>query len=366
MDLPDVEFDCPHCGQPFSAPEQLFGTTMECSSCRGVFEVPFSAWGTIPVVGKSQSEATRFFAELQKMIILSLSDNPYLRIRDLQSSSWSPKELEEEVDPITNQRKDGSGFKRGDVTMGIAPYLIIFEMRARAIHGHLDVVDCVTGDDWKDANLLKLAIDMAEQTLGSWRSFIQEAANAMGMTFAPARQVIWVGKKEDAPDINKWWNEAAERIGRKGVASGHEMVALCDSPIWMELSEFGRPFPPFNYHSEIGWSSVFSYEAEKMGLLSKGATIQNPLKIFPINMSGGLKDGGWILEWERWNHGPSESELKRISNVQPSSTKEIKVKLPVTIDLSDMETNEREWLLKELGDLAKIKGNQLILERSKK
>ena len=38
--MSDFTFNCPHCEQPFEAPEEMLGQTIECPSCNGVLELP--------------------------------------------------------------------------------------------------------------------------------------------------------------------------------------------------------------------------------------------------------------------------------------------------------------------------------------
>lgn len=65
------------------------------------------------------------------------------------------------------------------------------------------------------------------------------------------------------------WGEAAARIGWEGVARGGEFVALIDSPIWVEISRFGVPYPPFDFGSQMRVKAVPYEECEKLGLFDE-------------------------------------------------------------------------------------------------
>lgn len=46
------------------------------------------------------------------------------------------------------------------------------------------------------------------------------------------------------------------------------MVALKTSPIWVELSRFGYPYPPFDFNSGMWVRPVSDDDCEALGLLA--------------------------------------------------------------------------------------------------
>ncbi len=74
------------------------------------------------------------------------------------------------------------------------------------------------------------------------------------------------------------WGEAAARIGWEGVARGGEFVALIDSPIWVEISRFGVPYPPFDFGSQMRVKAVPYEECARLGLFDEreGEEIDSP------------------------------------------------------------------------------------------
>lgn len=85
----------------------------------------------------------------------------------------------------------------------------------------------------------------------------------------PAQRLTRVESRRVPRDWYARWAIAGSSVGWVG-ASRRDMVALVTSPIWTALSEFGRPWPPFDYNSGMGLEAVDRAEAESLGLLPAG------------------------------------------------------------------------------------------------
>lgn len=109
----------------------------------------------------------------------------------------------------------------------------------------------------------------------------------------PAYRLVRVESRRMPRDWFARWGEAGAKVGWKG-ASSRTMVALKTSPIWIELSRFRRPWPPFDFGSGMGVEEVDRDEAEALGLLPKNEP--------PAARLQRLGDG--IAEARReWNEG---------------------------------------------------------------
>ena len=71
---------------------------------------------------------------------------------------------------------------------------------------------------------------------------------------------------------NARWAEAGAAVGWEGALAAPK-VALKTSGIWMELSIFGTPWPPFDYGSTRELEDVDRAQAEALGLLTKDAPV---------------------------------------------------------------------------------------------
>ncbi len=78
----------------------------------------------------------------------------------------------------------------------------------------------------------------------------------------PRAEALWRGR----------WAEAGAEVGWAGALQG-DLVALKTSPIWMSLSRFGTPWPPFDFGSTRILDDVDRSEAEALGLLDTGSPV---------------------------------------------------------------------------------------------
>ena len=67
----------------------------------------------------------------------------------------------------------------------------------------------------------------------------------------PAKELIEVASMEETVSWLERWQSCGGRI-----YSSDRMVATIDDPIWLKISDFGLPFPPFALNSGMGWSAV--------------------------------------------------------------------------------------------------------------
>ena len=70
------------------------------------------------------------------------------------------------------------------------------------------------------------------------------------------------------------------------------MIALKNDPIWVAISRFGNPYPPFDYNSGMGVRGVTRKEAVALGIIDPGTRIQ-PVK---LSFNHGLRAGAIDLD----------------------------------------------------------------------
>ena len=78
---------------------------------------------------------------------------------------------------------------------------------------------------------------------------------------APALELIRIRRSDVPRDWRQRWAEAG------GEFPGGRMIAHKLAPIWMKLSRFGNPWPPFDYNSGMGVEDVLAAEAGKLGVV---------------------------------------------------------------------------------------------------
>jgi hypothetical protein len=101
----------------------------------------------------------------------------------------------------------------------------------------------------------------------------------------PAQEFIRVSPRlHPRLDWRQRWIEAGGRI------RGGRMVALKTDPVWIELSRFGRPWPPFDYGSGMGLRDISRREAIALGLMEKDERIQPIEKDFNEKIEASVTD----------------------------------------------------------------------------
>jgi len=63
------------------------------------------------------------------------------------------------------------------------------------------------------------------------------------------------------------WDNARAATMAEGCTDSSEMVALVNHPIWIALSRFGTPYPPFDFNSGMGIEPVARRVAASLGIL---------------------------------------------------------------------------------------------------
>lgn len=97
------------------------------------------------------------------------------------------------------------------------------------------------------------------------RGYIQYAEGMSPGAFAafPAQEFTRVAHRKNA---RQDWPQRWAKAG--GKTYGGKMIALKDDPVWVNLSVFGNPFPPFDWGSGMGVLDVDRKTAIQLGLIS--------------------------------------------------------------------------------------------------
>jgi hypothetical protein len=127
--------------------------------------------------------------------------------------------------------------------------------------------------DFGSERRLKLIYEQqigAAQSLAYW----QQGQDPDVLNAWPAQELVRVADRKKKRDWKRRWLAAAQQVNYEGVsqtamAAGH-MIALKTSPIWVALSRFWRPYPPFDYNSGMGVREIDREGAIEWGLLQPG------------------------------------------------------------------------------------------------
>lgn len=118
--------------------------------------------------------------------------------------------------------------------------------------------------DISSAQRLRLIYDTQVDTAHAYARHVAGQDEDLLDAF-PAQELIRVENRETPRDWQSRWTAAGGKV------FGGRMIALKADPVWAAISRFGRAFPPFDFGSGMGVEDVSRTEAEKLGLLKRGA-----------------------------------------------------------------------------------------------
>jgi hypothetical protein len=91
------------------------------------------------------------------------------------------------------------------------------------------------------------------------------------LDFFPAQELIVDWKTIEPHD----WTSVWQRLGGR-ITTGQRMIAKKDDSIWLMLSKFGVPWPPYDYGSGMGVRDIERLEAEALGVLPLDSKVKKP------------------------------------------------------------------------------------------
>ena len=110
--------------------------------------------------------------------------------------------------------------------------------------------------------------------------------NTFGARLAfPAQELVRIEERMVHRDWKSIWTAKGGKIyeGR--------MIALKEDPIWIAISAFGHPYPPFNFNSGMGLDDISHDEAIRLGVITEDyqPPEKSPLKAFNEGLEADLK-----------------------------------------------------------------------------
>ena len=122
-----------------------------------------------------------------------------------------------------------------------------------------------------------------------------EIANTYGARLAfPAQELLRIEEREKPRDWRRRW----------AAAGGHlyagRMVALKGDPVWVAISRFGVPYPPFDFNSGMGVDDISFDEAVALGVINADykPPEKSPLKEFNESLEADMQfrdDKSWQI-----------------------------------------------------------------------
>lgn len=101
-----------------------------------------------------------------------------------------------------------------------------------------------------------------------------ELANSYGARLAfPAQELVRIEERNAKRDWRKRW------LANGGKLYAGRMIALKSDPVWVKISRFNQPYPPFDFGSGMGTEDVSREEALALGVIKEDYT---PPKSSPL------------------------------------------------------------------------------------
>ncbi len=117
----------------------------------------------------------------------------------------------------------------------------------------------------KDPGSYARANVIIDTNAGMAAGYVQaELANSHGARMAfPAQELLRFEEREKPREWKSRW------IAAGGKLYGDRMIALKGDPIWINISRFGKPYPPFDFNSGMGVEDVSYDEAVDLGVIQE-------------------------------------------------------------------------------------------------
>jgi hypothetical protein len=153
------------------------------------------------------------------------------------------------LNPSTGTREDGTQFTEGMDFATARTELkdILRGMGYSAEPGEEGTLKDLSSDARLDL-VLETNVKMA-QGYGYW----QQGQDPEVLEVYPAQELFRAEERKEPRDWPTRWLEAARAVGDDGALrafiNSHRMIARKDSPIWVQISRFGLPYPPFDFNS---------------------------------------------------------------------------------------------------------------------
>ena len=137
-----------------------------------------------------------------------------------------------------------------------------------------------------DSEWLDMVVKTNTDLVCGYRSFVQ-GIDPEVLDAYPARELVQVKCGTEPYDWKVRWVESGGKI------HGGRMIALKNDPVWLKISAFGHPHPPFAFGSGMDMVDVSRVEAVELGLTSwRSEILVSPCPICDDGSNSGNSDGG--------------------------------------------------------------------------
>lgn len=223
------------------------------------------------IAGKTAIATPLSSAEMQDLAI-GLRERAFwsAKVTDIRTAVSMQANLQEAVD--LSSRDAGRAFMDRDKFI-------------RDMRGQLGAVPGDSGDltDITSSRRLGLVYDFNVEDameFGRWKV----GQDPELLDAAPCQELVRIEARVDERPWEQIWKDAG------GTLYDGRMIARKDDPIWIRISDFGRPWPPFKYGSGMGVEDVFRDEAEELGVIRPDDVIAPQERDFNTGLEASIPD----------------------------------------------------------------------------
>ena len=132
--------------------------------------------------------------------------------------------------------------------------------------------------DFSSDERINLQLTMGIQMAQGYGQWTQSQDSAILDAF-PADEFV-----RDQSRLHPRTNWPQRWLDAGGQFFGGRMIALKNDPLWVKLSAFGLPYPPFDYNSGMGLRDVSRSEAMQLGLIDRDTQIKPQKRNFNADL----------------------------------------------------------------------------------
>lgn len=142
-------------------------------------------------------------------------------------------------------------------------------------------------------------IDTNAGMAAGYASAVQSNSYGARLAF-PAQELVRIEERQ----VPREWRHIWTQHG--GQLYGGRMIALKGDPIWVAISRFGTPYPPFDFNSGMGVEDVSFEEAVSLGVIDDD---YQPPKTSPIDDFNGKIEASMTMS------GPDDEKLRHLREI---------------------------------------------------
>ena len=161
--------------------------------------------------------------------------------------------------------------------------------------------------DLASTQRLKVSIDTNVDMAHGWA----RREENLGDVMHPAQELYRAGFARQPRNWEDRWDEAANAVGWEGVAQNGQMIALTTSPIWVALSRFGLPYPPFDYGSHMSVRLVSLEKCIDIGLVDDPQALRAQMESARSSFNEGVEKD--VSSWSKDILAEIEKQLQGLA-----------------------------------------------------